>query len=121
MYLIAGKKWSKTKEGIFCLDESLEKLQKEVDSLRYDLYSTFGPIKEEIDSVDVDEVGNVSPHMPSLTSSKLPHQHRSISKKADLPPLGRFIHAPLSIGQAVYAMRDTLLASWGRGCVARVR
>ena len=125
MFSVAGEQWSETKMGVENLDESIAKLQSEIDSL-VEGVGMLEPQKTEIDSVDIDEDGIVTKHSSCLKSSKVPLQPPKpapvpiTKKKVNLPPVGSFTYPPLLVGQAVYAMRCSLLASWGKGCVQTV-
>lgn len=99
------------------LDVSHAKLEKHLDSLRKELYASHEPKICHVDSVDVDAQGNVTKHNSTSSSvGTLP----STSRQNELPPSGVFIHTPIKINQAIYAMRSSLLAPWGKGRVIRV-
>lgn len=102
------------------LEISQYNLEKRLDALRKELYSSCEPKLCHSDSVDVDVLGNVTRHK-TLHAHSMTLQSAPVSKLNNLPPVGKFIYTSIKTNQSVYAMRSSLLAPWGRGRVIRVK
>lgn len=105
---------------MIAVDVSHLKLEKSLDALRRELYSSYEPKVFLIDSIDVDTQGNVTNHKDTAVMSEAILLSPSSCQQTILPPSGMFIHTPIKINQAIFAMRSSLLAPWGKGRVIRV-
>ena len=113
-------------------DATFNALEKQVDSLRLELYEKFRPRLQHKDPVDLNNVeerrylaatrtiptgpgeaavGAGRPIVPSLQSHPL---------AAKLPPMGELVRTPLIVGQSAYAMRGSILNVWKLGSVIEI-
>ncbi|XP_045036410.1 histone-lysine N-methyltransferase SETDB1 isoform X2 [Daphnia magna] len=115
------QRWSKSKDKMAEIDVSHSKLEKHLDALRKELYSSHEPKVFLVDSIDVDTQGNVTKHNNTTVTSEAMLSSSSTCKQITLPPCGMFIHVPIKVNQPIFAMRSSLLAPWGKGRVIRVK
>ena len=104
------------------LDVSHSEITKQISALQKELFEPYEPILCHVDSVDVDQEGNLSKHSTTLISRQaaLPLVSTSVRRINELPPVGEFIHKPVQLNQTLYAMKDSLLKPWVKGCVSKV-
>ncbi len=114
------KRWINNKDKMAELDISHSKLEKNLDSLRKELYKSHEPKICLVDSIDVDTHGNVTKHNSTSSTVEAIQPLMPTCKQTALPPNGMFIHTQIKANQAIYAMRSSLLAPWGKGRVIRV-
>ena len=113
-------------------DVAFNDLEKQVDSLRLELYEKFRPRLQHKEPVDLNnteerrylaakrttqlglvEAAAGSPNAP-ITPSLMSHL------AAKLPPMGDLVRAPLVVGQSAYAMRGSILNVWKLGSVIEI-
>ncbi|XP_046453809.1 histone-lysine N-methyltransferase SETDB1-like isoform X2 [Daphnia pulex] len=115
------KRWINNKDKMAELDISHSKLEKNLDSLRKELYKSHEPKICLVDSIDVDTHGNVTKHNSTSSTVEAIQPLMPTCKQTALPPNGMFIHTQIKANQAIYAMRSSLLAPWGKGRVIRIK
>lgn len=89
-------------------DKMFQVLEKDVDTLRKELYQDFELKIKELPPVDLNKYDNQAP-VSSLSSSSLP------------PAGGQLVRAQLTVGQNVLAMRHTNLQGWKLGVIEEVQ
>ena len=112
-------------------DAAFDDLEKQVDSLRLELYEKFRPRLQHKEPVDLNNVeerrymaakrttqmgptaGAWAPNTPIIPSLQ---SHLA----AKLPPMGDLQRAPLAVGQSAYAMRGSILNVWKLGSVIEI-
>lgn len=117
---MAEQRWINNNDKMAELDVSHSKLEKNLDSLRKELYKSHEPKICLVDSIDVDALGNVTKHNTTSSTVERIVPLMSSYRRPILPPTGMFIHTKIKVNQAIYAMRSSLLAPWGKGRVIRV-
>lgn len=103
------------------LDTAQQDLEKSLELLQKELYDSCQPNITHLQSVDIDQKGNVVTHTvtPSPSLTILPAKP-SCPVITDLPPPGILVYTPLQVSQTVYAMKTSILAHWVKGRVAKV-
>lgn len=121
LYLFAGNKSTVAKEEVAMLEVSTSRLENNISALRRELFQPYEPIICYVDSVDIDEDGNVSKHSTTLSSSPVILPPLPTSRiTTELPPVGEFIYKPIKLHQTIYAMKTSLLKPWVKGTVMKV-
>lgn len=116
MLLELEKKWKDNQKKLMELEHSHMELEKSLDSFRKELYRIGEPTVQQLDPIEIDELGNTIKPFRDLQISPTGE-----TAKSKLPPIGKFKYSGLSINQTIYAMRSSLLAPWGKARVLRVR
>ena len=112
------EKYKLVQEEMTRLDVSNSEITKHINALKKELFEPYEPILSHVDPVDIDEEGKVSKHSRTLISSQ--PVYTSVKQIYETPPVGEFIRKPLQLNQTVYAMKNSLLKPWIKGCVSKV-